>query len=116
MVRLIKWLYYLIFYNKAMIEQYVKKIIYTDITCSRYQLNKEEINLYNRIFITNPYAANVFMLLCELSEGGTIELFFSERRKPEQLEYLIDIRFFNPYIRQINISKHLNQGVFCGKN
>ena len=56
-----------------------------------FRPNRKFKKEYNRLFKTNPEAANLFLLLCELAdENGQVET------SEEELAVLMGTRFNNP--------------------
>lgn len=72
-----------------------------NISGARYKLKRAERVEYAEIFNTCPYAANVFLMIMELGRGIALDMPERPKDRVEHFEYLIDIRFFNPFIWQI---------------
>ena len=78
-------------------EEYTLKIIRESITGKRYQPNEREKQEYKKIFSVCPFAANVYLALLEIGDGGRPLLPGGTEEKIIFLETLVDIRFFNPF-------------------
>ncbi len=86
---------------KKLRERHVLQIMREGITGDRYRLNEEERLAYVEIFNTCPYAANVYLMVMELGKSIELDMPEEEADYTCHLEYLMDIRFFNPFDFQL---------------
>lgn len=86
---------------KRLREKHVLQIMRENISNKRYKLKPNEKKEYASIFESCPYTANVFLLVMELGKGAEIELPKCRTQRAVHFEYLVEIRFFNPFIWQL---------------
>lgn len=93
--------------------KYVLQIMRNSLKGFVYELTADEVCQYKQIFRTSKYAANVYLMMIELSENGKVDMPNDLNLRAEFFEYLMIIRFVNPWGWQLREKrKYFKRGVF----